>query len=289
VITCKNWSTKVDYECTKWADEGSNQCSQWADEGSNQCSQWADEGSNQCTSWEKCHWYSPWNCIAGFFCRAWYWVAKWVCKGWYWVAKWVCKAWYWVAKWVCKAFAWVVKTVCVILGWVLDVVCVAWDWLRCALRSLLDAIAWLFGRRRRAPRIDHVFVLALENRSFDHMFGFSGLRGVDETGRPTTAIGADPLRDTNVKLGGGLFAVSTPAEFQLKNVDADPGHEFDNTVVALCGDGVTYDRTTGIYPPIDNSGFIANYAKDSSTPERIMHCFSPEQLPGKYSVLAWSR
>jgi phospholipase C len=257
VMTCKNWSTKVDYECTKWADEGSNKCSQWA-----------DEGSNQCPSWEKCHWYTPWDCIAGFFCRAWYWVAKWACK-----------AWYWVAKWVCKAFAWVVKTVCVIFGWVLDVVCVAWDWLRCALRNLRDAIAWLFGGRRRAPRIDHVFVLALENRSFDHMFGFSGLRGVDESGRPTTVIGADPVRDTNVKPGGGASAVSTPAEFQLKNVDADPGHEFDNTVVALCGHGVTYDRTTGIYPPIDNSGFIANYAKDSSTPERIMHCFSPEQLP----------
>ena len=39
-----------------------------------QCSQWADEGSSQCTSWDKCHWYTPWNCIAGFFCRAWYWV-----------------------------------------------------------------------------------------------------------------------------------------------------------------------------------------------------------------------
>ena len=94
VITCKNWATKTDYECTSWADEGSNQCSEWA-----------DEGSNQCTSWDKCHWYTPWDCIAGFFCRAWYWVAKWVCKAYYWVAKWVCKAFAWVVEKFCEAAA----------------------------------------------------------------------------------------------------------------------------------------------------------------------------------------
>ena len=70
-ITCKNWRSQVDYECTTWADEGSSQCSRWADQGSEQCSRWADEGSSRCTSWEECHWYTPWNCIAGFFCRAW--------------------------------------------------------------------------------------------------------------------------------------------------------------------------------------------------------------------------
>ncbi len=36
----------------------------------------------------------------------------------------------------------------------------------------------------------HVFVLMLENRSFDHLFGFSGLRGTDaETGAPTGVVG----------------------------------------------------------------------------------------------------
>ena len=258
VITCKNWSTRVDYECTTWADEGSNQCSTWA-----------DEGSNECTSWSKCHWYTPWHCIAGFFCRAWYWVAKWVCK-----------AWYWVAKWVCKAFAWVVKAICVAFGWVFSLVCVAWDTIRCAFLNLVKALGRLFGGRKRPRRrIEHVFVLALENRSFDHMFGFSGLSGVDSDGNPTTVNGSDPTRDTNVKPGGGgTFPVTTPADFALKNVDDDPGHEFDNTVVSLCGDGVEYDRTTGVYPAIENSGFIANY-KNAGMPERVMHCFTPDQLP----------
>jgi phospholipase C len=282
VITCKNWSSQVDYECTSWADEGSKQCSSWADEGSNQCSQWADEGSKQCKAWEECHWYTPWNCIAGFFCKAWYWIAKWVCKAWYWIAKWVCKAWYWIAKWVCKAFAWVVKFVCVAFGWVVNLVCVAWDTIRCAFLNLWSSLAGLFGGRDRTRRrIEHVFVLALENRSFDHMFGFSGLAGVGVDGNPTTVIGADPTRDTNVNpVGGATVPVGTPADFQLKGIDKDPGHEFEDTLVSLCGAGAVYNPVPGGYPPIDSSGFIQNYHDDgSATPQRVMKCFTREQLP----------
>ena len=269
--TCTNWVTKAVITCKNWAQELDYECTTWADEGSNQCSQWADEGSSQCTSWDECHWYTPWNCIAGFFCRAWYWVAKWVCK-----------AWYWVAKWVCKAFAWVVKAVCVAWGWVMELVCVAWDWIRCALLSLWRLFSRLFGGRDRPrPAIEHVFVLMLENRSFDHMFGFSGLRGVDPDGNPTELIGADPSRDTNVNpVTSAAVPVGTPADFQLKNVDVDPGHEFEDTLVALCGAGAVYDPAPGGYPPITNGGFIDNYVDDgASNPERIMRCFTPEQLP----------
>jgi phospholipase C len=259
VLTCKNWSQQLDYECTTWADEGSNQCSDWA-----------DEGSNQCTSWEKCHWYTPWNCIAGFFCRAWYWVAKWVCK-----------AWYWVAKWVCKAFAWVAKAVCVAWGWVSQLVCKAWDTIRCALLSLARALAGLFGRRGQRPsrRIEHVFVLILENRSFDHMFGFSNFSGVDIDGNPTSANGADPMRDKNTHNGVDI-PVATPADFALKDVDHDPGHEFDDTVEQLCGPGVQYQDGSAYPQPITNSGFVHNWVGTGSpTPDRIMRCFTPEQLP----------
>jgi phospholipase C len=39
-------------------------------------------------------------------------------------------------------------------------------------------------------RIENVFVLMLENRSFDHMLGFSGLTGTDAvTGQPTKIEG----------------------------------------------------------------------------------------------------
>ena len=262
VITCKNWSSQVDYECTSWADEGSNRCSEWA-----------DEGSSRCTSWEKCHWYTPWNCIAGFFCRAWYWVANWVCQ-----------AWYWVAKWVCKAFAWVVKALCVAFSWALQLVCVAWDTLRCLLLAIAKWIGQLFGRRgAERPKIEHVFVLMLENRSFDHMFGFSGISGVDPDGNPTVFNpGFDPLTTSNVDPGTGLpVLVSSPADFQLKDIDKDPDHEFPGTLVALCGPGhAPYQPVLGGYPAVTNSGFVANYADaGSTTPGRIMQCYSQAQLP----------
>jgi phospholipase C len=257
VITCKNWASELDQVCTSWADEGSNQCSEWA-----------DEGSSQCTSWEECHWYTPWDCIAGFFCRAYYWVAKWVCK-----------AYYWVAKWVCKVFAWIVKAVCVVFSWVLQLVCVAWDTLRCAALAIINLITSLFGRGRQAPKIQHVFVLMLENRSFDHMLGFSGISGVDPAGNPTEFNhGFDPATTGNTNPADNAFVkVSTGADFYLKGIDDDPGHEFENTVVALCGDGVTFDPTQP-YPPIHNSGFIANY-HTASDPTRVMRCFDPCQLP----------
>ena len=201
-------------------------------------------------------------------------------RAWYWVAKWVCKAWYWVAKWVCKAFAWVVKAVCVAFSWFLQLVCVAWDWLRCAILALLRAIAGLFGRASRGPRVEHVFVLVLENRSFDHMFGLSGLTGIGVDGKPTTVDGADAARDSNVDPATGVaFPVGPGADFALKGIDEDPGHEFEDTVVALCGDGAAYPASH-VYPTINNSGFIANYRHSgSSTPERIMRCFEPAQLP----------
>ncbi len=281
VITCKNWTSKLDHECTTWADEGSKKCSDWADEGSKQCSDWADEGSKQCSAWEKCHWYTPWNCIAGFFCKAYYWVAKWVCKAYYWVAKWVCKAYYWVAKWVCKAFAWVIKFFCTAWGWAAKLACVAWDTVRCAIVNLQRAISGIFGGHRKdRRRIKHVFVLMLENRSFDHMLAFSGISGVDLAGNPKTINAANPATDKNDIAGGGPpVAVSAPAAYTLSGVDKDPGHEFANTVTALCGDGVAY--TAGQpYPAIDNSGFMANYRDTgSSDPGRIMQCFGRDQVP----------
>ena len=45
-------------------------------------------------------------------------------------------------------------------------------------------------RDHRESKIKHVFVLMLENRSFDHMLGFSGITGTDAaTGQPTSIDG----------------------------------------------------------------------------------------------------
>ena len=41
-----------------------------------------------------------------------------------------------------------------------------------------------------AQLVEHVFVLMLENRSLDHMLGFSGITGKDAaTGQPTAIHG----------------------------------------------------------------------------------------------------
>lgn len=247
VITCENWSTKIDYECTQWADEGSNECSQWADEGSNQCAEWG----------QKCRWYKPWNCVI----------------------EWFCKAWYWVAKWVCKAFAWVVKAVCVVFSWGLLLVCVAWDTLRCAVLAAVRAISRLFGRLPARQKIDRVFVLILENRSFDHMYAFSGLTGVGIDGQPRTPNVAGPGDSNFNPITNQPVNINAPADFALKNVDFDPPHDFKDALAQLCGTQATYDPAVG-YPLIDNSGFVAHYlASGGASAERAMSCFSPEQLP----------
>ena len=274
-IACNAWTDEVSGSCVSWRDAGYSKCSNWADEGSSQCSSWADKGSNECASkyLNDCHWYSPWNCIAGWLCQAWYWIANWVCQAWYWIAKWVCKAAYWIANIVCQVFVFLVKAVCLVWSWVNKLVCVVWDGIRCAFKG------WFGSRSRNLNPIKHVFVLMLENRAFDHMLGFSGISGTDARSglrRPINgAAGANAYQ-------GNVFAPSIEADFKFSNpVDVDPGHEFPNTVVALCGPGAVYPDG-GAYPPIDNSGFIVNYAASKGTPQdppKIMKCYSPKRVP----------
>ena len=60
---------------------------------------------------------------------------------------------------------------------------------------------------------------------------------------------------------------------------ADPGHEFTNVLVQLCGAGATYP-SGGKYPAINNTGFVASYAASggAANPGEVMKCFAPEQL-----------
>ena len=96
--------------------------------------------------------------------------------------------------------------------------------------------------------IRHVFVLMLENRSFDHMLAFSGLPGID---------GATPAH-TNPGPSGAPIAFHAGATDPMPS---DPRHEFTDVVEQLCGKGATYRSGGGAYPPIHNSGFAINYAR----------------------------
>lgn len=144
------------------------------------------------------------------------------------------------------------------------------------------------------PRIDYVFVLIMENRSFDHMLGMSGVTGTDaETGEPTPLEGltgqesnplsVDPPSPTTFSVGPGA-----PDRMPL-----DPGHDFFDVLEELAGPRAVdaWKLNPGLYPPlgtrddgsairIDNSGFVQRYVEKGGTdPDLIMRCFGPGELP----------
>jgi len=162
--------------CVDGYTKTSSTCSQTADQGYNKCSQSADEGYNSCQSnyYNECHWYSPWNCIAGWFCSAWTWVSNVVCVVWTWVSNVVCVAWNVVTSFVC--ILWDVVTTIVnailvtiesILAPILNAIAsviqfffaipilgrfLSWVWnivtaVVYGIASIIDAIGWLIGIR----------------------------------------------------------------------------------------------------------------------------------------------
>ena len=121
--------------------------------------------------------------------------------------------------------------------------------------------------------IQHVFVLMLENHSFDNMLAFSGISG----------IYAATTENSNSYQG----CTHNVTDGALPSMPAGPGHEFTDVLVQLCGYGTPYNG--GTYPqPINNSGFVANYATTNTEPLHatqaeygdVMGCFnSSVQVP----------
>ena len=124
--------------------------------------------------------------------------------------------------------------------------------------------------------IEHVFVLMLENRSLDHLLGFSGITGKDAvTGQPTAINGLTGTESNHYS--GTTFTVSQPADWTMP---LDPGHEFTDVLVQLCGPGAVY-HAGGPYPPVNVSGYVSDYVSTGGTsnPGEIMKCFGESQLP----------
>jgi phospholipase C len=164
--------------------------------------------------------------------------------------------------------------------------------------------------------IDHVFVLVLENRSFDHMLGFSGIVGTDAlTGGATSVNGLALAGSSLLQLArswredrvsgivvkrGDTWPPSTPVSVRallaagMSNIfnglsypvtrpadyamPVDPGHEFLDVVMQLAGPGAVYPFG-GAYPPVRNSGFVASYAANGggANPAEIMKCYQGGQ------------
>jgi phospholipase C len=95
--------------------------------------------------------------------------------------------------------------------------------------------------------INHVFVLMLENRSFDHMFAYSGIPGIRAA---TPAC-------TNVSQGTSYASAPGAPE----KMPTDPGHEFLDVLEQLCGPG---QMISNGYPTINSSGFAASYATSTT-------------------------
>lgn len=127
--------------------------------------------------------------------------------------------------------------------------------------------------------IKHVFVLMLENRSFDHMLGFLDYEGTDPKNQlPTRPEGVKP--EFNNVHNGVPINVSNNAD---NIMGTDPGHEFEQVVEQLCGSGVGFPGG-GPYPPINNSGFVDSFAplvnKDPGQIVDVMRCYDPaHKLP----------
>ena len=140
--------------------------------------------------------------------------------------------------------------------------------------------------------IKHLFVLVMENRSFDHMLGFQGITGKDaQTGAPTKAEDLNgsrqrhvlqPVRDDEIR------GLPTAGDTTFHTHDVQ--HQFLDVLTQLCGQAegqavqVNGGLKGGPYPPVakaSNTGFAADYAinSDSANPGEPMRCFAPGALP----------
>lgn len=126
--------------------------------------------------------------------------------------------------------------------------------------------------------ITHVFIVMLENHSFDNMFAMSGIQGI---------IAATTSNSNSYN--GQMYPVQPSAPLSMPT---DPGHEFPDVVEQIGGQGATYPPG-GPYPSINNAGFAANYATSQTEGppphpqdfDDVMACFAtPTQLPVLYHL-----
>ena len=132
--------------------------------------------------------------------------------------------------------------------------------------------------------VKHVFVLMMENRSFDNIFGYSGISGWDARTRVPTVVEDLTSRDgSNVDpTTGKVWYTSPSAPYVVPSKDIE--HEFLDIMRQLCGP--KYVPASGpvdvsAYPPVDNSGFIADYVEKygNAFPDEPLRCFDPSDLP----------
>jgi len=117
---------------------------------------------------------------------------------------------------------------------------------------------------RTNPKIEHIVVLMMENRSFDHLLGFLDHPDID---------GIAPGQYSNRDASGEPHPVDEGAAYQGQLVD-DPGHDFEDVYLQMYG--VPAGTPAG-EPTM--SGFAQSYEEHGGEPGDIMRCFRPDQTP----------
>jgi phospholipase C len=137
--------------------------------------------------------------------------------------------------------------------------------------------------------VNHIVVLMLENRSFDHMLGFlyQSSGNVSPAGQPFEGLTG---KDSNPGVRGAsvpVFPIGPSASSAYYMPGADPGEGYLATNSQLFG------STTAPVPPVaTNEGFIADFSYTlgwetqegdpivaGTTANSIMGCFTPAALP----------
>jgi phospholipase C len=140
--------------------------------------------------------------------------------------------------------------------------------------------------------IQHVVVLMLENRSFDHMLGFlySGSGNVSPAGHPFDGLSGSEANSPTSGPPVTVFKIepSTPNAYSMPG--ADPGEGYMATNSQLFG-SINGPATPGAVPAMD--GFVKDFAYTlgwqsqegtwsivpGTTANDIMSCFTPQALP----------
>jgi phospholipase C len=159
----------------------------------------------------------------------------------------------------------------------------------CGFNQDIDGTAFLFDYG--SWEITHIFVLMLENHSFDNIFGLSGIQGI--ISKASTNSNTFQGEDGKPK----NYPVSKPA---LPIMPTDPAHEFADIMEQQCGLAAQQRWVNGQpYPQtITNEGFVSNYATSRTEIHKgnpviptadqrgeIMKCFdTPTQLPVIYAL-----
>lgn len=131
------------------------------------------------------------------------------------------------------------------------------------------------------PTIEHVIVLVLENRSFDHLFGYSvdGPLGLRSPPPGTIYPNIDSVSSVS------YLPSSNAGYFDL---DIDPGHDPEDVYLQIYG-GLNSHAPAGT----TNLGFVQSYRernKRVADPSLIMRCFDRprfaalEQLADAYTL-----